>query len=237
MQAFTETGMQPTVAPRALDLSEIPGLIEQYRHAAQCAKQAGVDGGEIHAANGYLLEQFLRKVTNHRTDQYGGSIENRVRLLLEVATAVVEVWGGKRVGIRLSPVSPANDMSGFEDAQELYEAVVTGIERLGLCYMHVIEGATQGPRDSSPFDYVRLRSLFSGLYMANNNYDLVLAADAVAQLRVDLVAFGRPFITNPDLVERLRTGVPLAPSSDKSHWYGGGAEGYTDYPAATRRAA
>ncbi len=238
MQAFTETGMQPTVAPRALELSEIPGLIEQYRHAADCAKRAGFDGVEIHGANGYLLEQFLRQVTNQRTDQYGGSVENRARLLLEVAAAVVEVWGGgQRVGIRLSPVSPANDMSGFEDAQELYETVVAGIERLGLCYMHIIEGATQGPRDSSPFDYVRLRGLFSGLYMANNNYDLTMAEDAVAQLRVDLIAFGRPFITNPDLVERLRTGVPLAPSDDKSHWYGGGAEGYTDYPAATRRAA
>ncbi len=236
-QAFTETGMQDLVAPRALDLSELPGLIQQYRHAADCAKRAGFDGVEIHAANGYLLEQFLRRLTNHRTDRYGGLIENRVRLLLEVAAAVVEVWGGQRVGIRLSPVSPANNMSGFEDAQEVYEAVVAGIERLGLCYMHIVEGATQGPRDFAPFDYVRLRSLFTGLYMANNNYDLALAEDARAQLRVDLIAFGRPFITNPDLVDRLRTGVPLAPSSDKSLWYGGGAEGYTDYPAATQRAA
>ncbi len=237
MKAFTETGLQPTVTPRALELGEIPGVIEQYRHAAECAKRAGFDGVEIHAANGYLLEQFLRSVTNHRTDQYGGSVENRVRLLLEAATAVVEVWGGQRVGIRLSPVSPANDMSGFEDAQEVYETVVAGIERLGLCYMHIVEGATQGPRDNAPFDYVRLRGLFSGLYMANNNYDLALAEDMRAQLRVDLIAFGRPFITNPDLVDRLRTGIPLAPSNDKTHWYGGGAEGYTDYPVAAKKAA
>ncbi len=232
-QAFTETGFQPFVQPRALETSEIPGLIEDYRHAAECAKRAGFDGVEIHAANGYLLEQFLRSHTNHRTDRYGGSIENRVRLTLEVAEAVVGVWGGNRVGIRLSPVSPANDMAGFEDAQELYGQVVAGIERLGLCYMHVIEGATQGPRgENGAFDYVALHHAFSGLYMANNGYDLRLAEQARSGLTADLIAFGRPFISNPDLVERLRTGMPLAPYTDKSHWYGGGAEGYTDYPAA-----
>ncbi len=237
-QAFTESGMQALVTPRALETGELAGVVEQYRHAAECAKRAGFDGVEIHAANGYLLEQFLRPLTNRRSDQYGGSVANRVRLLLEVAMAVTGVWGGgQRVGIRLSPVSPANDMSGFEDAQKVYETVVAGIERLGLCYMHIIEGATQGPRDFAPFDYRRLRGLFSGLYMANNNYDLALAEEMRAKLRVDLVAFGRPFITNPDLVERLRTGVALAPSDDKTHWYGGGAEGYTDYPAATREAA
>ena len=234
-QAFTEAGFQPFVQPRALETSEIPGLIESYRNAAECAKRAGFDGVEIHAANGYLLEQFLRTHTNQRTDQYGGSIQNRVRLTLEVAAAVVGVWGGKRVGIRLSPVSPANDMAGFEDAQEVYGQVVAGIERLGLCYMHIIEGATQGPRgEEGAFDYVALHRAFSGLYMANNGYDLRLAEQARAGLKADLIAFGRPFITNPDLVERLRTGVPLAPYTDKSHWYGGGAEGYTDFPAATK---
>jgi N-ethylmaleimide reductase len=236
-QAFTETGFQPLVTPRALETSEIPGLIADYRHAAECAKRAGFDGVEIHAANGYLLEQFLRTHTNHRTDQYGGSIENRVRLTLEVTEAVVGVWGGSRVGIRLSPVSPANDMAEFEDAQALYDQVVAGIERHGLGYMHIIEGATQGPRDSSPFDYLKIRKMFSGLYMANNGYDLTLAEEARQELKVDLVAFGRAFITNPDLVERLREGLPLAPSSDKTHWYGGGAEGYTDYAPATQKAA
>jgi N-ethylmaleimide reductase len=232
-QAFTETGFQPLVAPRALETSEIPGLIQDYRHAAECAKRAGFDGVEIHAANGYLLEQFLRTLTNHRTDQYGGSVENRVRLTLEVAEAVVGVWGGSRVGIRLSPVSPANDMSGFDDAQEVYDQVIAGIDRLKLCYMHIIEGATQGPRDYAPFDYAKAKSMFSGLYMANNGYDLALAEDSLEHLRADLICFGRAFITNPDLVERLRKGIPLAPSSDKTHWYGGGAEGYTDYkPAA-----
>ena len=228
-QAFTESGFQPFVAPRALETSEIPGLVESYRHAATCAKRAGFDGVEVHAANGYLLEQFLRSHTNRRVDQYGGSIENRVRLTLEVTEAVVGIWGGHRVGIRLSPVSPANDMNGFDDAQDLYETVVTGIERLGLGYMHVIEGATQGARNNIAFDYVRLRTMFSGLYMANNGYDRVMAEQAVSALRVDLVAFGRPFITNPDLVSRLRSNRPLTPSDDKTYWYGGGSEGYTDY--------
>ena len=236
-QAFTETGFQPLVTPRALRTEEIPGLIADYRHAAMCAKRAGFDGVEIHAANGYLLEQFLRSYTNQRTDRYGGSIENRVRLTLEVADTVVGVWGGRRVGIRLSPVSPANDMAGFEEAQELYGTLVQSLAGFQLCYMHVIEGATQGPRDSSAFDYVALRKLFGGLYMANNGYNLKLAEAERRELKADLIAFGRPFISNPDLVERLRDGLPLAPSDDKTHWYGGGAEGYTDYKPAERRAA
>ena len=229
-QAFTETGFQPLVTPRALETSEIPGLIADYVHAAQCAKRAGFDGVEVHAANGYLLEQFLRTKTNQRTDSYGGSIENRARLLLEVTEAVAGVWGGGQMGIRLSPVSPANDMDGAAgDAQDVYNYVVAGLERLGLGYMHIVEGATQGPRDYVPFDYTHLKSLFSGLYMANNNYDLALAETMLSEGKADLIAFGRPFITNPDLVERLRQGIPLEPSDDKTHWYGGGAEGYTDY--------
>ncbi len=235
-QAFTETGFQPMVAPRALETSEISGVVADYRHAAECAKRAGFDGVEVHAANGYLLEQFLRSHTNQRTDQYGGSIANRIRLTVEVVEAVASVWGGNRVGIRLSPVSPANDMAGFEDAQELYEAVLQGIAPFGLAYMHIIEGATQGPRESSAFDYVKLHKLFGGLYMANNGYDLRLAEQARQGLRADLIAFGRPFITNPDLVERLRDGLPLAPYTDKTHWYGGGAEGYTDYQPARKAA-
>jgi N-ethylmaleimide reductase len=237
-QAFTERGFQPFVTPRALETGEIPGLIADYVHAAECAKRAGFDGVEIHAANGYLLEQFLRSKTNQRTDAYGGSVENRARLVLEVADAVGKVWGRKQTGIRLSPVSPANDMGGAAgDAQEVYEYVVRGLDQLGLGYMHIVEGATQGPRDNMPFDYAKLKSLFTGLYMANNNYDLALAEAARAEYKADLIAFGRPFITNPDLVERLRLGLPLAPSTDKTHWYGGGAEGYTDYPTASRRAA
>jgi N-ethylmaleimide reductase len=237
-QAFTETGFQPFVTPRALETSEMPGLVADYAHAAECAKRAGFDGVEVHAANGYLLEQFLRLKTNHRTDSYGGSIENRARVVVEATSAAVDVWGGKRVGIRLSPVSPASDMAGGAgDAQAVYEYVTSQVDRLGLSYIHVIEGATQGPRDNVAFDYAKLRGLFRGLYMGNNGYDLALAKDALQHGRADLIAFGRPFITNPDLVERLKDGLALAPSTDRTHWYGGGAEGYTDYQPAARKAA
>ena len=161
------------------------------------------------------------------------------RLTLEVAAGRGGgVWDGSRVGIRLSPVSPANDMAGFDDAQPLYEAGGgTGSSGWAFAYMHIIEGATQGPRETSAFDYVKLHELFGGLYMANNGYDLRLAEQARQGLKADLIAFGRPFITNPDLVERLRDGLPLAPYTDKTHWYGGGAEGYTDYAPAEKLAA
>jgi len=232
-EAFTETGFQPHVAPRALEISELPGIVADYAHAATCAKRAGFDGVEVHAANGYLLEQFMRSKTNHRTDGYGGSIANRCRLMVEVTQAVVDIWGTARTGIRFSPVSPASDMAGGEvEAQPLYEYAVEQVNRIGLCYIHVIEGATTGPRDIPAFDYAQLRRRFDGLYMGNNGYDLKLAEEARATGRADLIAFGRPFISNPDLVARLRDGSPLAPSDDKSHWYGGGAEGYTDYAAA-----
>ncbi|WP_284943548.1 alkene reductase [Acidisoma cladoniae] len=237
-QAYTESGFAPLVTPRALETSEIPGLIADYVHAAESAKAAGFDGVEVHAANGYLLEQFMRRKTNLRTDNYGGSIENRARLTLEVTRAVAQVWGGDQVGIRLSPVSPANDMEGAaDDAQALYEHVANGIDHLKLGYMHIIEGATQGPRDNIAFDYAALKAKFRGLYMANNGYDLQLAVTALASGRADLIAFGRAFITNPDLVERLRSGSPLAPSIDTSLWYGGGAHGYTDYPTTIATAA
>lgn len=237
-QAYTETGFADLVTPRALETSEIPGLIADYVHAAESAKTAGFDGVEVHAANGYLLEQFMRSKTNLRTDSYGGSIENRARLTLEVTRAVTQVWGADRVGIRLSPVSPANDMAGAaDDAQALYEHVVAGIAHLKLGYMHIIEGATQGPRDNIAFDYAALKSMFHGLYMANNGYDLKLAVEALASGRADLIAFGRAFITNPDLVERLQSGSPLTPFTDQSLWYGGGAHGYTDYPARIATAA
>lgn len=237
-KAFTEDGFKPHPTPRALETDELPGIVAQYAHAAACAKRAGFDGVEVHAANGYLLEQFMRSKTNQRTDDYGGSIENRCRLMLEATAAVVDVWGGRRTGIRLSPVSPANDMGGTAgEAQPLYDYATEHLDRFGLCYMHIIEGATQGPRDNAPFDYVKMRKAFSGLYMANNNYDLVLAEEVRRGLRADLIAFGRPFISNPDLVERLRTGAPQTDSSDKTTWYGGGAKGYTDWPTLEQQSA
>jgi N-ethylmaleimide reductase len=228
-QTFTRQGFEPVSAPRALDAAELPALVEAYRRAAVNAREAGFDGVEVHAANGYLLDQFLRDGSNHRDDAWGGSIENRTRLLHEVAAAVAGAVGGGRTGVRISPVSPFNDMRD-SDPQPLFERAVERLAPLGLAYLHVIEGATGGPRDAQPFDYEALRRRFPGAWMANNGYTAELAAAAVGEGRADLVSFGRPFIANPDLVERLRRGAPLA-EFDPNTLYGGGAEGYTDYPA------
>ncbi len=235
-QAFTESGFKPFVTPRALAEAELPGIVADYRHAAECALQAGFDGVEIHAANGYLLDQFLRDKTNLRTDGYGGSLENRTRLLLEVTAAVTGVWGDNRVGLRISPSSPANDIAD-SNPQQLFGHVVQALDRFGLAYLHVVEGATGGPRDSIPgFDFQALRQGFRGAYMANNGYDLGMAQEALGAGRADLIAFGRPFIANPDLVQRLRHGAPLA-KLDQATLYGGDAHGYTDYPPMAQAAA
>ena len=234
-QAFTEAGFQPHPTPRALETDEIAGIVEDYRKAAANAKRAGFDGVEIHAANGYLIDQFLRDKTNRRTDRYGGSIENRTRFLLEVAEAVTGVWGGDRVGVRISPVSPANDIAD-SDPQALFNHAVAALDRFGLAYLHVVEGATGGARDNAAFDFEALRRAFRGAYIANNGFDKALAESTLAAGRADFIAFGRPFIANPDLVERLRTGAPLA-EPDRTTFYGGDAHGYTDYPALTAKAA
>ena len=225
-----------TSEPRALDASELPGIVHDFRHAARHAvTTAGFDGVEIHGANGYLLDQFLKTGANKRTDDYGGSIENRARLLLEVVRAVAGEVGGGRTGLRISPVTPANDIVDA-DAQALFDYVVRELAPLNLAYIHVIEGATGGPRDIAdrPFDYDALKQAYreaggKAAWMVNNGYDKTLAEQALAG-GADLVAFGRPYIANPDLVERLRTEAPLN-TPDKATFYGGGAKGYTDYPA------
>jgi N-ethylmaleimide reductase len=228
--AFTESGLIPLTMPRPLRTDEIPGLVADYAHAARSAKEAGFDGVEIHGANGYLIDQFLRSKTNRRTDRYGGSVENRIRLMSEVAEAVTEVWGADRVGVRLAPTSGANDIAD-DDPQATFGAAVERLSTLGLVYIHVIEGQTQGPRDSIPgFDFQALRRAFKGLYMANNGLTPELALKARAQDTADLLCFGRLFISNPDLVERLKTGADLAKLPSRDRLYGGGAEGYTDYP-------
>ena len=228
---FVETSM-----PRALRLEELPGIVTDYARAARDAVQiAGFDGVEVHGANGYLLDQFLKTGSNARDDAYGGPIENRARLMLEVMQAVVAAVGGGRVGIRLSPVTPAND--AFDaDAQPLFEHVVRGLAPLGLAYLHLIEGATGGARElpERPFDYAALKRAYrqaggQGAWMVNNGYDGALAAKALEE-GADLVAFGRPYIANPDLVRRLRDGAPLN-TPDRATFYGGDAAGYTDYPA------
>ncbi|MFG6430012.1 alkene reductase [Roseateles sp. LYH14W] len=221
----------PTDVPRALRTDELPQLIADYAQAAKNAIAAGFDGVEVHAANGYLLEQFLRDSTNDRTDEYGGSIENRARLLIEVMTAVAHAIGAGRTSLRISPVTPANDIGQDSDPQALFNHVVDQLAPLKLAFLEVVEGATGGPRDNAPFDYAELRRRFAGPYIANNGFDRAMALDAVASGRVDAVAIGRPFIANPDLVERLRDDLPWA-APQKETFYGGGAEGYTDYPAA-----
>ncbi len=231
--SYTATGFEPCVMPRALALSEIPQIIEQYRHAARNALAAGFDGVEIHAANGYLIDQFLRDSTNKRTDAYGGSRDNRARLLLEVAEAVAGVCGGERVGIRLSPLSPVNGAALDSDPAATYGHVVERLNAFGLAYIHVIEGVTQGPREvPGGFDLQILRRSFRGLYIANNGYDLRLALEARRRNLADLISFGRFYIANPDLVERLRIGARLN-VPDRATFFGGDTAGYTDYPTLT----
>jgi N-ethylmaleimide reductase len=231
--SFTATGFQACVTPRAIESGEIAEIVEQYRRAAGNALAAGFDGVEIHAANGYLIEQFLRDSTNRRTDAYGGSAKNRARFLLEVVEAVVGACRSGRVGIRLSPVSPVNDAELDGDPMGTYGYVVERLNRFDLAYLHVIEGVTQGAREAPRgFDQQVLRRHFNGLYVANNGYDLRLALDARRLLAADLIAFGRLFIANPDLVERLRRAAPLN-VPDRATFFGGGAAGYTDYPRLT----
>jgi N-ethylmaleimide reductase len=228
--SYTATGFQPCVTPRALETAEIPEIVQQYRRAAGNALAAGFDGVEIHAANGYLIDQFLRDSTNRRTDAYGGSCANRARLLLEVTVAVTDVCGGARVGIRLSPIAPVNGAELDSDPAGTYFYVVERLNAFGLAYIHVIEGATRGSREvPGGFDLQILRSAFKGLYMANNGYNLALALEARRRDAADLISFGRLFIANPDLVERLRIGAPLN-APDRETFFGGGAAGYTDYP-------
>jgi N-ethylmaleimide reductase len=227
-KTFIETGFVDTSEPRALTVEEIAGIVADYVKAAQNAKQAGFDGIEIHGANGYLIDQFLKDGTNKRTDHYGQSIENRARFALEVTDALLGVWDRSRIGIRLSPVSPFNDAVD-SNPEGIFFHLAEQLSVRKIAYIHVIEGATGGPRDNVPFDFLALRKAFSGAYIANNAYTRELAIDALQQDRADLIAFGKDFLANPDLVERLRKNAPLnAPK--KESFYGGASEGYTDYP-------
>lgn len=231
-KTFVNNGFAEVSEPRALELAEIPGIVEDFRKAAANAIEAGFDGVEVHGANGYLLDEFLRETANIRTDAYGGSVENRARLLIEVTSAVADEIGAQRTGVRISPVSPASGIVPSDDEQPQFNYVVDALDKLGIAYIHVVEGATGGPRDARPFDFDALRQRFRNTYIANNGYDLELAARRLAEGKADLFAFGHHFIANPDLVERLKSGVPLS-QLNPATLYGGGAEGYTDYPAAT----
>jgi N-ethylmaleimide reductase len=228
---FTEEGFLPPSMPRALETDEVAGVIDDYAQAARRARDAGFDGVEVHAANGYLLEQFLRDSTNRRQDRYGGTIENRARLPLEVVEAVAGVWGADRVGLRLSPLSTAiGDTPLDSTPMETHGYLVRRLSEMGLAYLHVVEGQLHSDNGADAFDVKALRAAFGGAYMANNGYDRQMATEATALGRAEMVAFGKPFIGNPDLVDRLRADAPLfdAPASS---YFGGGAQGYTDFPS------
>jgi len=228
-KTFTPAGFEQVSAPRALATDEVAGVVAEFRRAARNAIDAGFDGIEVHGANGYLVEQFLRDSCNDRTDRYGGSIENRARFLVEVMTAVCEEIGPGRVGLRLSPVTPANDIGQDSDPFALFSHVVSALDKLKFAFIEVVEGSTGGPRDFAPFDFGALRKLWSGAWIVNNGYTRQMAIDTLAAGRADAISFGKLFISNPDLARRLRDDRELAPLNPKT-MYGGGAEGYTDYP-------
>jgi N-ethylmaleimide reductase len=228
--AMTYEGMQPFVTPRALELDEIPGIIDQYRQGAKNALEAGFDGVEVHGANGYLLDQFLRDGTNHRTDAYGGSLENRARLLLEVTQAVVEVWGSDRVGVRLSPSSTFNDMAD-SDPKTTFSYAIQALNAFNLAYLHLIEPSEADLRyGGTPVPTREFRPLYNGTLMVNWDYDQAMGHQAIASGDADLVSYGKLFIANPDLPRRFKENAPLN-EPNPGTFYGGGAEGYTDYPS------
>ncbi len=224
-QALTLEGLKPFVTPRALELREIAGIVEEYRTGAANALSAGFDGVEIHAANGYLIDQFLRDKTNQRTDEYGGSIPNRARLLLEVAEALISVWGPERIGVRLSPLNPFNDIADSTPA-ETFGYAINQLNRLRLAFLDLVEDNIAG---NAPLDARHFRRSWNQVLIANRGYDQERANALLAEGAADAVAFGVPFLANPDLPERFRRGAPLNPPN-RSTFYGGGEAGYTDYP-------
>ena len=226
-KAFTANGFEPIPTPRALETDEVLAIVAQYAQGARNALAAGFDGVEVHAANGYLIDQFLQDRTNKRTDRYGGSIENRSRFLLEAVDAVTAAVGADRTGVRISPQNTMNDI-GDSDPQALFNYVAQQLSGRGLAYLHVIEGDTGGAV-VPPFDYQRIKDLFGGMVIANNGFDKQRASKAIADGRADLIAFGKPFIGNPDLVVRLFLDAPLMPLNPET-LYGGLELGYTDYP-------
>jgi N-ethylmaleimide reductase len=235
LMTMTDGGKpQPYETPRALETDEVEGVVESFRQGAINAREAGFDGVEIHGANGYLIEQFLQSKTNLRTDRYGGSIENRARFLMEIVHAVTGVWGADRVGVRLSPYGVAND-SGEADPMPLYSHVVASLDKLGLAYLHFIEPRASGAgraevnHQNVPSAMVLFRPLWSGVLMTAGNFTGETAEAAIAAGHADAIAFGRIFISNPDLPRRLRHGYPLTPYN-RATFYGGETTGYTDYP-------
>jgi N-ethylmaleimide reductase len=228
-KTYTAHGSEPFVTPRALETAEIPGIVEDFRRGAENARAAGFDGVEIHAANGYLIDQFLRDKTNRRSDRYGGSTENRARFLLEIAEAVAGVWGPQRVGVRLSPTYSYNDIADSDPASTFAYAAKE-LDRLALAYLHIVEPGPKDPPVSGPApDVGFFRSHWRSALIANRAYDFERATAVLASGNADLVSFAALYLANPDLPERFRRGGPFNPP-DRTTYYGGGAKGYIDYP-------
>jgi len=225
----TPQGKKDYEIPRELDASEIPAIVEDYQQAARRAKEAGFDGVEVHSANGYLIDQFLQSKTNTRTDRYGGSPENRFNFLAEVMNAVLEVWPANKVGVRLSPNGNFNDM-GSEDYRETFTYVASQLEKLGLAYLHVVDGLAFGFHElGEAMKLAEFRKVFSGPILGNCGYTQETAELAIREKNADMIAFGRPYISNPDLVDRFRNGWPLAPDAEMDAWFSFEKEGYTDF--------
>lgn len=226
----TPQGKQDSEVPRALETEEVKAIVQDYKQAAIAAKEAGFDGVEIHAANGYLIDQFLQSKTNQRQDEYGGSLENRYRFLSEITQAILEALPNYAVGVRLAPNGVFNDM-GSADYRETFLYVAEQLNTLDLTYLHVMDGLAFGFHDlGEPMTLQEFRKVFSGTLMGNCGYSLEEARRAIEEGTADLIAIGRPFISNPDLVDRYQNGWELTPHDDMSRWYSAGAEGYIDYP-------
>jgi N-ethylmaleimide reductase len=229
-QAWTLGGMKPYVTPHALETDEIAGVIEDYRRGAAHAREAGFDGVELHGANGYLIDQFLRDKTNQRTDRYGGSALNRARFLLEVTEALIGEWGAACVGVRLSPTNPFNDIADSNPAAT-FAAAVGELDRLGIGYLHIVEPGSGDPVVAGEIPDIRFfRRLWRAPLIANKGYDLDRANAVLRNGTADLVSFATLYLANPDLPNRFRRGAPLN-APDRKTFYGGAAPGYTDYPA------
>ena len=229
-EAHTPSGKKPYEIPRALETEEIPKVVEEYRQAAANAKQAGFDGVEIHGANGYLIDEFLQSKTNQRSDRYGGSIANRYRFLKEVIEAVLSVWDAQSVGVRLSPNGSFNDM-GSPDYREAFTYIVRQLNSFKLGYLHLLDGLAFGFHElGKPMTIGEVRKIYDGTLIGNCGYDRAAAEKAIASGDADAIAFGRPYISNPDLVTRLANDWELNPDAEMDVWYSPGAEGYTDFP-------